>query len=65
MKYYKKTACNQNTKADPKMNLIFTFPLQEVFPFKKFLFTEPLKNFLCMKHCTFLWSWRQFFIMHN
>ena len=34
-----------------KMNFLWAFPLQKVFPFKRFLFTGQLENFLCRKHC--------------
>lgn len=40
LKYYEIIASDQNTKVDPKNNMIFTLLFQK-FPF----FTGPLKNF--------------------
>jgi len=34
MKHYKIIAWDQNTNMDPKLNLTFTVPLQEVFPLR-------------------------------
>jgi hypothetical protein len=34
-----------------KMKLIFTIPLQEVFPFKLFFFIGQFKTFFGRKHC--------------
>jgi hypothetical protein len=43
----RRIAWDQKYKADKKVNFIFKFPLQEVFPFKNLFFTSILKNFLC------------------
>ena len=52
--YFEVIACDQNTKVDPKMNIIFTFSLQDIYPLKNFLFNGALKILFFRRQCMYI-----------